>query len=186
MTLIGNREDCRVNQYQCTELEQSQLEERFSEVTTNWGKIPVSTAEVVIFFPAAIAFGFVSVAAQLQALMRLRRAVHRQIKSFSNQMDVTLIAPLLIDPKQSIVDQMAGGLTLLLPAIIFLYSVRLILIRLEILRNKLPYFQGARFYYFVYLLSAVLILFSLVRVGVRWHQDKYDRKCNQSDPTTMQ
>lgn len=146
MTLLGNREDCRVKQQQCTELKKSKLEERFSEVTTSWGKIPISTAEVTVLFPVGVACGFVTVVEQLQGLVRLRRAITQQIKALSNYMDVTLIAPLLIDPKHSFVDQISGGVTLILPFLIFIYSVTLILIRLEILKNKLPYFQNTRFY----------------------------------------
>lgn len=165
MTLLGNQEECRVNQYQCTELEQSQLEDRFSEFTTAWGNIPVSTAEVVIFFPVGIAGGFVSVASQFQGLVRLRRAIAQQVKIFKNSIDITLIAPLLIDPKRGFLDQLAGGVTFSCPFIIFLYSINIILFRIEVLRNKLPYFQVSQFYYSIYFLSLILIVYNLVRTG---------------------
>ena len=164
MTLLGNQEDCRVRQVQCTELEKSKLEERFSEVTTSWGNLPISTAEVTILFPVGISLGFFILTVQLQELIRLRRAVSQRLKAFSKQIDVTLIAPLLIDPKQSWIDQLSGGIVLLFPIFVFLYSVRLILMRLEILRYKLPYSQSTSFYYSIYLLSALLMFISLVRL----------------------
>lgn len=172
MTLLGNQEDCQINQQQCTQLEKSKLEERFSEVTTSWGNIPISTAEVTVLFPVGVALGFVSVVAQLRGLMRLRRAITQQVKASREHMDVTLVSPLLIDPKQSLVDQISGGLTLILPFLISLYSVNLILIRLAILRNKLPYFQHPRFYYFIYFVSILTGIFSLVRLGCNLRQEK--------------
>ena len=174
MTLIGNREDCRANQQQCTQLEKSKLEERFSDVTTSWGKIPISTAEATVLFPVGVAFSFIAVVAQLQGLMRIRRAITQQVKALSSHMDVTLIAPLLIDPKQSLVEQISGGMTLVFPALVFLYSVRIILIRLQILRNKLPYFQNTRFYYLIYLLTALLGIYSLVKIGFCFYKYKKD------------
>jgi hypothetical protein len=175
MTLLGNREDCWANQQQCTKLEKSKLEERFSEVTTSWGKIPISTAEVTVLFPLGVAFGFVAVVAHLQGLMRLRRAITKQVETLSNNMDVTLIAPLLIDPKQSLVDQMSGGITLILPFLIFCYSVIIILKRIEILRNKLPYFHNALFYYVIYILSALIAFSSLVKFGCNFrHKNRIE------------
>jgi hypothetical protein len=181
MTLLGNRENCRVNQQSCTKLEKNKLDERFSEVTTNWGKIPISTAEVTVLFPLGVAFGFVNVVTQLPGLMRLRRAITQQVKALNNNMDVTIIAPLLIDPKQSAIDQISGGIVLILPFLVFLFSVNMILIRLETLRNKLPYIQNVRFYHSIYLLSALMATYSLVKLGYSFLQENRFEKNNQSD-----
>lgn len=164
----------RANQQRCTQLEKSKLEERFSDVTTSWGKIPISTAEATVLFPVGVTFGFVAVVVQLQGLMRLRRAITQQVKALNNHMDVALIAPLLIDPKQNLVDQISGGMTLMFPVVVFLYSVRIILIRLEILRNKLPYFQSTRFYYLIYFVSAFFSICSLVKIGFNFYQERED------------
>lgn len=163
MTLVGNQKDCQAKQGQCTQLEQSQLEDRFSEVTTSWGNIPISTAEVVIFFPAGVACGFIAVTAQLQGLLRLRQAISQQVNSLESPIDVTLIAPLLIDPKQSFLDQIPGGLTLLFPPLVVVYSVRLLLGRLPELKDKLPYIQSLSFYQKIYILSILLVMYGLLK-----------------------
>ena len=165
ITLIGNQESCRVNQLDCPQLEQSGLKERVSDVTTSWGNIPVSTAEVVAFFPVGVACGFIAVSSQLQDLMRLRRAITQQIRGLESPIDVTLIAPLLIDPKQDVGDQMLGVLILLFPSCLALFSVNLILVSLEAIKNSLPYNQNVSFYYGVYLISVLLILCGLLRIG---------------------
>lgn len=164
MTLLGNRADCQAKQQQCTQLEQSVLEERFSEVTTTWGKIPLSTAEGVVFFPVGIALGFIATASQLQGLIRLRRAITQQVKGLNSSVDATLIAPLLIDPKRPLVEQAAGGMTLLFPAVVFGYSVIKILARLGVIRSSLPYFHNWKFYYSIYFLSALLVSYGLVKI----------------------
>ena len=148
ITVIGNLQDCRLNQSQCP-IDSEIINKRIEELTTNWGKIPISTAEVVIFFPVAIAGGFAAVTSQLKELVRLRRALSLEVESLTNSMDITLIAPLLIDPKQSYSDQIAGVVTLLFPFFIFLYSVRLILFRIEIITNELPYLQSIKFYFLI-------------------------------------
>lgn len=164
MTIIGNLQDCEPNQFQCL-TDAEIIKERIEELTTNWGKIPISTAEVVIFYPVAIAGGFAAVTSQLQELVRLRRALSLEVRALANSMDMTLIAPLLIDPKQNRLDQMAGIMTLLFPFFVFLYSVRLILFRIEIIRSELPYRQSEEFYFSIYFLSAFLFIYSLVKTG---------------------
>jgi hypothetical protein len=171
MTLLGNREDCG-KKHQCTPIKESVLDTRISEVTISWGTIPISTPEVIALFPVGIACGFVAVIAQLQGLMRLRPAISQQVKALNNNMDVALIAPLLIDPKQSLVDQISGGITLISPFLIFLYSVIIILFRIEIIRNKLPYFQNTNFYRFIYYLSAFIAICSLVKLWCNYRQVK--------------
>ncbi|CCI27674.1 hypothetical protein [Microcystis aeruginosa] len=81
ITLLGNQEACRENP-QCTKPEKSKLEDRLSEITTSWGKVPISTAEVTALFPVGVACGFVVVTAQLQGLTRLRRAITQQLGFF--------------------------------------------------------------------------------------------------------
>ena len=159
ITLLGNQEACRANP-KCTQPEQSKLEDRLSEITTSWGKIPISTAEVTVLFPVGVACGFTVVTAQLQGLTRLRLAITQQLKNCSNYIDVTLIAPLLIDPKHSWVDQMAGVIILLFPFCIFIFSSAKILTRLEVLRGKLPYIQDTKFYHLIYFLSASTAIYS--------------------------
>ena len=106
--------------------------------------------------------------------MRIRRAITQEVKALSSHMDVTLIAPLLIDPKQSLVEQISGGMTLFFPALVFFYSVRIILIRLQILRNKLPYSQNTQFYYLIYFVSTLIGIYSLVKIGFYFYKNKKD------------
>lgn len=164
ITLLGNQEACP-NESDCPELYQSGLEERVSEMTTSWGNIPISTAEVVVFFPVGVACGVMAVSAQLQRLMRLRQAIAQQVRKLENPVDVTLIAPLIIDPKQNFVEQMLGSLILSFPSFIVLFSINLILIRLEALNRSLPYNQNILFYHRVYLLSSLLVIYALVKTG---------------------
>ena len=175
ITVIGNLQDCGLNQSQCP-IDSEIINKRIEELTTNWGKIPISTAEVVIFFPVAIAGGFAAVTAQLKELVRLRRALSLEVESLTNSMDITLIAPLLIDSKQHYSDQIAGVVTLLFPFFIFLYSVRLILFRIEIITNELPYLQSIKFYYLIYFWSTLLFNYSLVKTGF----NIYKRELKQS------
>lgn len=166
MTVIGNLEHCRLTQSECDENEYIEITERFEEFNTSWGSLPVSTPEVVIFFPVGIAGGYTIVASQMQGLVRLRRAIAQQIKSLAISMDVTLIAPLLIDTKQGLLDQMAGISTFLFPISVFHYSVRLILRQIEVIKSKPSYLQSEDFYKSLYLLSAILIIYSLVKTGL--------------------
>ena len=165
ITLIGNQESCRVNELDCPALYQSGLEERVSDVSTSWGNVPVSTAEVAVFFPTGVACGIVAVSSQLQGLMRLRQAITQQVNNLEEPMDVTLIAPLLIDPKQNIVDQIVGSSILLFPCFIVLFSINLIILRIDALKNSMPYIQDVLFYYRLYWLSALLVIYSLVKIG---------------------
>jgi hypothetical protein len=161
MTLLGNREACQANQHQCTNLEESELNTRLSEIQTSWGNVPISTAEVTILFPAGIALGLVVSLAQLQGLTRLRRAINRELKSLEKAMDVTLITPLLIDPQQSGINQVSGIFVLSTPIVFFLYSLNILLPRLAVLKDELPYIQNLTFYHRLYFFSSLLIAFTL-------------------------
>lgn len=165
ITLLGNRADCLAQQVTCTQLETSVLDERFTEVSTTWGNIPLSTAEVVVLFPFLIAVGTVAVLNQLVGLMRLRQGIQAQLADVETAIDVTLIAPLLIDPQRSLWEWIAGTLAMMTPIAIALFSINLIYGRLDELRNAVPYIQATIFYHNLYLLSLLTILFALARVG---------------------
>lgn len=179
MTLVGNRESCKIQQQQCTQLEESVLDNRFTEVTTNWGNIPISTAEVATLFPVVIAVGFTAAITQLQGLMRLRRAISQQAKTLNSEIDVTLIAPLLLDPKQGVIDQLSSSLILLFPIVVFSYSVSLIVYRLSVLKSNLPYSQSTEFYLLLYFLSACLGIYSLTKISFNFWKEKALEKDNQ-------
>jgi hypothetical protein len=164
LTLLGNRADCLSQQGQCTQLETSILEDRFTEVTTSWGNIPISTAEVVVLFPLMVGAGFMATSAQLVGLMRLRQAIQQEAKALGTAMDVTLVAPILLDPKRGWLDLMAGGAALGSPMLLGLYSINLIFVRLVDLRRNLPYAQAGRFYYGIYLLAVLLFVAGSIRV----------------------
>lgn len=82
--------------------------------------------------------------------------------------DVSLIAPVLLDPKGGIVDLVAGGSALFFPVLLGLYSINLILVRLADLRLNLPYAQGGRFYLALYFLSLLLLLIGSARVVMQF------------------
>lgn len=167
VTLIGNQLDCQTRQKDCPQLEQSEITERVSDVTTSWGNIPISTSELVTFFPAGVACGFLAVTAQLQGLSRLRRAIDQQLQTSKHSaMDSTLIAPLLIDPRQSLLDQLMGTLVISFPAIVVVFSINLLLRSLTAIRRNLPYFQSESFYHGIYSLSILLTMYGLTRVGI--------------------
>ncbi|HHP7245103.1 MAG TPA: hypothetical protein ACFE0H_10510 [Elainellaceae cyanobacterium] len=170
LTLLGNRADCLSQQAQCTQLETSILDDRFTEVTTSWGNIPISTSEVVVLFPMLIAVGVLAVSSQLITLMRLRKAIQTQGATLPSAIDVTLIAPILLDPKRGLIDVAAGAGAFMIPVLIGFYSINLIYVRLTDLRSALPYSQSVSFYHKLYLLSVIIILFSLARVGLAFIQ----------------
>jgi hypothetical protein len=164
ITLLGNQEACLASP-KCTKPKESKLEDRLSEVTTSWGRIPISTAEAAALFPVGVACGSVAITAQLLGLTRLRRAIAKQVNSQRNYIDVTLIAPLLIDSEHSSVDQLAGAAILLTPFCVAIFSSAKLLARLEPLRSKLPYSQTEQFYQIIYLLSALAAGYSFARLG---------------------
>lgn len=168
LTLLGNRADCLAKQALCTELETSILDSRFTEFTTSWGNIPVSTSEIVVLFPALLALGFLLVSSQLVNLMQLRKAIQQQATNYSTAIDVTLIAPILLDPKRALVDLIAGGCILLVPVFVGLFSINVIYVRIVDLRNALPYAPGPRYYHGLYVVSVVIFLSSLARVGLEF------------------
>ncbi|NER78153.1 MAG: hypothetical protein F6K42_00975 [Leptolyngbya sp. SIO1D8] len=171
MTLLGNLVACRSTQNECPPVESSILAERFTGVTTSWGNIPISTAEVVMLFPLLVAVGLAAVSAQLIGLMRLRLAIRKQLSSLDPQIDVPLIAPILLDPKRGILDLLAGGAALTFPPILGLFSTNLIFVRLSDLRQNLPYAQSTLFYNTLYTFSAILMLVSLARVALQLLQN---------------
>lgn len=79
--------------------------------------------------------------------------------------DVTLIAPILLDPQRGWVDLAAGTAAVLAPAAIALVSINLIYVRFSDLLTTLPYAQAASFYHSLYLLSVSIMLFGLARGG---------------------
>lgn len=170
LTLLGNRADCQAQQMQCTQLETSILEERFTEVTTSWGNIPISTTEVVTLFPPMVAIGLLVAASQLVELMRLQQAIHRQLKSLNAPVEVTLIAPLLLDPHRRLLDWVVGGMAFLSPALLGLFSINLLAVRLTELRANLPYVQAPVFYQFIYGLSALMMGIACWRVAGQFWQ----------------
>ena len=165
LTLLGNRAACLARQIQCTQLEASILDERFTEVTTSWGNIPISTAEIVVLFPLLIAASTAAVSTQLIGLMRLRSAIQSQVRELGSAVDVTLIAPILLDARRSPMDWMAGGATFILPVLISLFSINMIYVRIEALRNALPYIQSLVFYHQLYLASGVILFITVLRVS---------------------
>ena len=170
ITLLGNRADCLSRQVQCTQLETSILDERFTEVTTSWGNIPISTSEVVVLFPLLVALGIWAVSSQLVTLTRLRQAIQLQGKDFGHAVDVTLIAPILLDPQRGWMDLAAGTVMFLAPAAIALISINLIYVRFSDLLTTLPYAQAAAFYHGLYVLCLTIVLFSLARAGLQFQQ----------------
>ncbi|MEM6254136.1 MAG: hypothetical protein AAF821_14560 [Cyanobacteria bacterium P01_D01_bin.156] len=167
ITLIGNQADCPTSEPNCRQTQQLQVEQRVTEVTSNWGNIPVSTSELVIFFPTAVACGFIATTSQLNGLIRLRRAIDQQINSSEEScMDSTLLAPVLIDPKHSLFNQLVGALVISFPAAVVGYSINLLLRSLTSVKGKLPYFQAQSFYYGMYTLTAVLTLYGLAQIGL--------------------
>ena len=164
LTLLGNRADCMSQQVQCTQLETSILEDRFTEVTTSWGNIPISTAEVVVLFPLLVGGGFVAATSQLVSQMRLHQAIQQEVTALGANIDVSLIAPILLDPKRGLIDLIAGASALAFPALLGLYSINLILVRLGDLRRNLPYAQAGRFYLALYVLSVLLLLIGSARI----------------------
>lgn len=165
LTLLGNRADCLAKQAQCTQLETSMLDNRFNEFTTSWGKIPVTTSEVVMLFPLILAVGFLIVSSQLVMLMRLRRAIQNQATAESSKFDEVLMAPIMLDPKGEWGDLLAGAGVLLVPIFMDLFSINLIYVRFQDLRNALPYIQSPFHYNLLYLASTGLLLIALGRVG---------------------
>lgn len=174
MTLLGNRADCLALD-QCTPAETSILDERFNEVTTSWGNIPISTAEVVILFPLLTAVGLAATSAQLIGLMRLRKAIQKQIVGLDIAPDLTLITPLLLDPERGFLDVVIGSIALAIPGVVGIFSINLIYVQMDALRENLPYAQSRVFYDQIYLLSIFLILLSLVRVGFQFFQNQRKR-----------
>ena len=163
-TLLGNRLACQGQTARCSELEAALLNERFTEVTTSWGNIPISTAEFATLFPVILAFGFTAVTAQLVFLMRLRQAISQQIQRDQASVDLSLIAPLPIDPIRGNHNSIASGLVFMSPMGICLYAMRLIFLRRNVLQSQLPHAQGKGFYLFIYLLSILLLCISLLRL----------------------
>jgi|GEM_PF-1503271 len=168
LTLLGNRADCLSRQVQCTQLETSILEDRFTEVTSSWGNIPISTAEVVVLFPLLVGGGFVATTSQLVGQMRLRQAIQQEATALGAKIDVSLIAPVLLDPKRGLIDLITGGSALFFPVLLGFYSINLILVRLGDLRRNLPYAQAGRFYLVLYLLSVLLLLIGSARVVMQF------------------
>ncbi|MGF1569763.1 MAG: hypothetical protein ACFCVD_17130 [Nodosilinea sp.] len=162
-TLLGNRLDCQLNNAQCSQIEAALLNERLTQVTTSWGNIPISTAEVVALSPLLYAVGFAAVAMQLHQLMQLRQGIDRQTQREALSIDTSLVTPLLLD-RRHWGDFGLGLAALLTPPLLCLYTMRLIYLRRGVLRLELPYAQSARFYLLIYAVSAGLIGFSLLRL----------------------
>jgi hypothetical protein len=163
-TLLGNRLACETQGGQCSQIEANLLNERFTEVTTSWGNIPISTAEFVALSPLLFGAGITAVSNQLIFLMRLRRGIEHQTRLEQLTLDTHLLAPTLFEAKHKL-DFLLGGFAFLIPSLLCVYTMRLIYLRRNVLRVELPYAQSARFYLLVYAISVGLIGISLLRVG---------------------
>ena len=168
-TLLGNRSACEQANIQCSQPKAELLDARFSEVTTSWGKIPISTAEIVALSPLLYAVGIATVSMQLLHLMRLRYAIDKQAEIEQCSIDTALVAPTLLYFRPTI-DWLFEIAVFLTPSILCFYSISLIFRRNSILRLELPYAQTDRYYQLIYGISIGLIGFSLIRVGLRLYR----------------
>jgi hypothetical protein len=159
-TLLGNRLACQQQSVSCTQIEAALLNDRFSEVTTSWGNIPISTAEVVALSPLLGVVGVAAVTTQLLRLIRLRRAIAKQAHRENVALDTTLVAPVLVERRPS-VEALLGLGAFLTPPLLCFYALRLIFLRRGLLRVELPYAQSAQFYGIIYALSIGLLGLSL-------------------------
>jgi hypothetical protein len=164
-TLLGNRLACQQQNAVCSQIEAALLNDRFSEVTTSWGNIPISTAEFVALAPLLMAVGFTAVTAQLLSLIRLRQAIEQQVQLEQIVVDTALIAPMMVELRPG-AEALPGLAAFLTPPLLCLYALRLIFLRRNLLRIELPYAQSAEYYLTVYALSLGLLGFSLVRLLV--------------------
>jgi len=82
-------------------------------------------------------------------------------------------------------DQISGGIVLILPFLVFLFSVNMILFRPETLKSELPYNQNVQFYHSIYLLSALAATYSLIKLGCNFFQKNRFKKNDQDDHPTM-
>lgn len=168
-TLLGNRLACQQQNLSCGPVETALLNDRFSEVITSWGNIPISTAEVVALSPLLGAVGFTAVTAQLLHLLRLRRAIDQHLKQEPVVVDTSLIAPVLLERRLS-GETFLGLTALFTPPLLCLYALRLIFLRRSLLQVELPYAQSRQFYMIIYAVSLGLLGFSLVQLGLSYSQ----------------
>lgn len=75
--------------------ENSELTKRLSTIESPLGNFPVGLNDSVLLFPVAVAIGFLVCTFLFSETIRLRKAFH---KLYQNKGQITLIAPLWIDP----------------------------------------------------------------------------------------
>ena len=159
------------------EIKKNETSNRLKEIEFPFGKIPIGINESILFFPVGIGVGFLISASLLGDTIVLRKEYEKTIdvKKFNKkeiEQEISIKAPLWIEPHSSIIYQILKFLILLIPTILFGISVYLLLDYSKIMNNEdnlSGIFIGnnkdnEKLYNILYILSSLFILYGYWRI----------------------
>jgi hypothetical protein len=151
----------------------SNLTERWKEIQTPFGNLPIDFTSLLAVFPIGLSAGFLLCSVWLAEAIRIRMRLHKirgeekEIQQDSTTSEIYIVAPLLIDPANPNQSKMMQFLLLGIPLIIFILSVILISYAWE--HAPIPAFPTATdvnkyIYYILYVACSAIFAHSFWRL----------------------
>jgi hypothetical protein len=113
--------------------DRNKLEYRLNQTEFPFGKVPINLNESIATFPVALAIGFLISASYLANSIQVRKELHSWYKTRYKDVDqslldqrITLIAPLWVDPSNSVNTRIMKFTIFMIPLFIFIMSIFLI------------------------------------------------------------
>ena len=120
------------------------LTERWKEIQSPFGSVPIELKELIALFPLSLAVGFLICSLLIRDAIRLRRIIHYlyQTKhssgSVGSDLKIAYIAPLWIDPSNPEKNNLLRFVILSVPLIIFVASMIMIFYSWSFIDNASP------------------------------------------------
>ncbi|MGH6922136.1 MAG: hypothetical protein ACRED5_00050 [Propylenella sp.] len=155
------------------------------DIETPFGKLPVGLNDLMLIFPILLAAGVLRLAHLQSETMEIRRVYHNlshgvdPAREVLNDAHIALVAPLWIDPLRPIHRQILGLAILALPAVVFPYSIILLVQNrllwgpaMDEVRLSLPFYIAA------YLVMAAALAYFGFRVFQMFRRYRRSLKFN--------
>jgi hypothetical protein len=120
------------NNLALSQTKERDLTEKWKEIQSPFGSVPIELKEIIALFPLSLAAGFLVCSHLLTDSIRLRRSIHYSYltknsnPSVVNELKIAYVAPLWIDPSNPEKNNPLRIVILSVPLIIFIFSLIMI------------------------------------------------------------
>lgn len=132
------------------------------------GKLPIRFEDAIAVSPIALSIGFLVCSTILCQTIQIRKNINKLYKDTGKNIDITILAPLWLEPKRKKPFQSLQFVIFLIPLIIFVVSLIIIIYLIFFIEGKLisiaPYLN-LPVYLFLYFLSAFLFFISFRNIN---------------------